>query len=207
MDLYHLLYRTVDFLFPQKETVKELESLSPEEFIKKVPRAEISSTRVLAFFSYRHPLMRQAVWEIKYAYNTRVFLLLGKTLGILLEKYKGAILIPLPLSSKRFRERGYNQTEELAKRIVDEENIKLFEIRTDILKKKYYTSPQTKALSRKNRLKNVADSFEARNIECLKNRIVIILDDVTTTGATFLAAAGALKASGARRIICIALAH
>jgi len=203
-----LLHHLLNLLFPQKALVKELESISAEEFIKKVPRSSLEC----AFFSYRHPLMRQAIWEIKYANNQKVFQLLGQVLSILLAAKAPSIMIPLPLSAKRRRERGYNQTEELAKRIRTKSGNLLFRLDTKILKKKH-TTPQTKMIGRQNRLTNIKGSFEVtdaqnpKTIQYLQENTFIILDDVTTTGATLTEAAGALKASGARQLLCIALAH
>ena len=214
--------KLLDIIFPQKRLVEELESISAKDFLEKVPRASIKTTKdesLVAFLSYRNPLMRQAIWEIKYANNKGVFRLLGKALAILLSEYlvehgierSEVIIIPLPLSAKRHRERGYNQTEKLAEMIVGQSEEHFCKIEAGMLKKTRHTISQTKMNNRNKRLENIKGSIQCNiengNLEKLKEKTVIILDDVTTTGATLREAAGALKASGARRIICVALAH
>ena len=56
-------------------------------------------------------------------------------------------------------------------------------------------------------MKNLSDSMKILNPSAVLDRFVVLIDDVTTTGATFAEARCALKAAGAKKIICIAVAH
>ena len=76
-----------------------------------------------------------------------------------------------------------------------------------VLYKLQDTKPQTTLTDRAERLKNVANSFAVHKDVRLRGRDMIVLDDVTTTGATFAEARRALRAVGARHIMCVALAH
>ena len=105
------------------------------------------------------------------------------------------LIVPVPLHASRRRERGYNQTELLAgeagswlKAPVD----------AGLLERTERAGPQARAASREERWANVAGAFRARR-EAIGKSIVII-DDVTTTGATLQACAAALRRAGARRV-------
>lgn len=116
--------------------------------------------------------------------------------------FKADILIPVPLSKKRHRERGYNQSAllalELSKLIsIPVENRALTRVR--------YTPPQAQ-LSLDERKSNVKDAFKSKNVD---GQNIILIDDVTTSSSTLYACASALKAAGAQKIYaaCIAAAY
>jgi ComF family protein len=218
MRLPKLILDLLDILFPRENATRELESIQAEMLIRKVPRSLEAPAGILPLFSYRNPLMRRAIWEIKYANNKKIIRLLGEAAACILaleledefimNGLNGpSVLIPIPLSAKRCRERGYNQTEEVARAVIRHGGAGFFQLETSCLVKKIHTKPQTKVLTRKNRLQNIKESFGVKNPQKIRGKIIVLLDDVTTTGATLTEAAGALKASGARRVICVALAH
>ena len=99
------------------------------------------------------------------------------------------VLLPVPLSSKRLRQRGYNQSEMLAIGVSD---ITHLPIVTKALRRKEFHQSQTK-LNRWQRQENVADTFQLVDDSHLKGRHVLLIDDVCTTGATLIACANALK--------------
>lgn len=207
----------VSFIFPPEPLVAELEAITPAE-LRKI------STRVLlppadfinSCFDYHTPLIRQAIWELKYRGNPKVAALLGKILSeeiitelsekAIFEKFDNPLLIPIPLSKKRLRERGFNQSELLAKEIIKNDLQKLLELDTKSLLKIKDTSPQTK-ISREKRLKNLADCFQVTKPEIIRGRNIILIDDVSTTGATLKEAHLTLLASGAKSVIAFTIAH
>ena len=99
------------------------------------------------------------------------------------------VLLPVPLSRKRLRQRGYNQSEMLAIGISD---ITHLPIVTKALRRKEFHQSQTK-LNRWERQENVADTFQLTDDSQLKGRHVLLIDDICTTGATLIACADALK--------------
>src|SRR3989344_6085699 len=122
-----------------------------------------------------------------------------------------AILIPIPLSSKRYRERGYNQAELLCENLVKlDENVN-FKLEKNILIKQIDTKHQAHILNRSERLKNIVGSFTilytGKNIGLIKNKNIILIDDITTTGATLTEARKVFKQAGARKIIAFTVAH
>lgn len=112
-------------------------------------------------------------------------------------------VFPVPIHHARRRERSYNQSEYIANGIceilkIDQEN--------NILKRKNYTLTQTKlsALERKN---NVGKVFyiNPKKSDLIKNRIILLVDDVLTTGATMNSCATILLENGAKRVDIAAL--
>ena len=88
-----------------------------------------------------------------------------------------------------------------------EEARNFFDIDAQVLKKIRETVPQTSLQKKKDRLKNPAGSLEVARPEKVAGKTVFVIDDVTTTGATLLEAKRALLQTGAKKVICFALAH
>ncbi len=113
-----------------------------------------------------------------------------------------ALVLPMPLSMQRLRERGFNQALELARQLAPG--------KTDhgLLLRVQDTPPQS-ALKREQRLRNVQHAFavEPMRIAALAGAKVVLVDDVMTSGASLYAAASALRAAGAVHITGIVLAR
>jgi len=124
-----------------------------------------------------------------------------------MENFRNPILIPIPLSPKRYRERGYNQAELICKELVKLNPGKDFELKNNILIKIKETEHQARIKNRNARLKNLENSYGVKNEGLLKNRNIILIDDITTTGATLNEARKILKKSGAKKIIAFTVAH
>jgi ComF family protein len=105
-------------------------------------------------------------------------------------------LVPVPLSPKRLRERGYNQSLHLAQTIASLWRIPVFD---SALERRRYTETQTR-LAPSERLRNVSGAFAVPTAERarLRGTHVIVVDDVVTTAATLNACAAALCEGGAR---------
>ena len=99
------------------------------------------------------------------------------------------VLLPVPLSRKRLRQRGYNQSEQLAIGISD---IIHLPIVNKALRRKHFVKSQTR-LSRHERQENVEDMFELRDSSQLEGKHVLLIDDICTTGATLIACIDALR--------------
>ena len=111
-------------------------------------------------------------------------------------------IVFVPMTDKRKKQRGYNQSEELAKSLA-----KLIEvpIEGDVLVKTKDTDSQV-GLERRERLKNVKGSISVRNRALIRNKRVMIIDDVMTTGATLEVIAEKLKDAGASEVVAITVA-
>ncbi|MBA7485981.1 hypothetical protein ES707_21533 [subsurface metagenome] len=149
-------------------------------------------------------VIRQAIHQLKYR-NLRA---LATPLANLLRDYlvnnpvPGEVLVPAPLHQKRLRERGYNQSYLLAQELGKLINLPVV---NDCLTRQKHAPPQARSSTVDERRGNVADAFVCRDRR-LQDKQVILIDDVSTSGATLDAGATALKASGAITVWGLVLA-
>lgn len=117
--------------------------------------------------------------------------------------FSNFILIPVPLENKKLKWRGFNQAEEIARELSKFLKIPLS---SGILTKKKQTRPQVE-LSGEERKNNTKEAFELKDGSKVPGRKILLVDDVYTTGSTMEECAKVLKASGAGKIIGIAIAR
>lgn len=115
------------------------------------------------------------------------------------------LLVPVPLSAARLRERGYNQAWELARRL---SRLTAVPARCDVLLR-LVDAPHQQGLSREQRLKQARGTFAVapQAVASLRGGRIALIDDVLTTGATVQAAADALLRAGAAQVQVWALAR
>jgi len=121
--------------------------------------------------------------------------------------FDNPILIPIPISSKKKRERGYNQTELIAAELNNLDKNNSFDYRKNILKKIKNTLPQSRTKNKEDRVENLRNCFKVVMPKLIQNRNIILLDDVITTGATLAEAKKTLQQYNPKQIICVTLAH
>lgn len=126
------------------------------------------------------------------------FIVKDKKICGFLKKYD--IIIPVPISKQRRRQRGYNQSELIAKEIG--KLTKNISVQTNILYKIKNTPPQS-MLNKEQRQHNLKNAYEVRNNEIIHNKKVLLFDDIFTTGSTVEECARVLKCAGAYEIRCI----
>jgi ComF family protein len=215
---------TINVLFPHSGFAHTLENLSPTQFYEKAKRPldPVLNNYIHSLFQYSDRLVSQAIWELKYKGNwqpAHIFahIIYDKIIEILEDEvlfsnFAAPLLIPIPLSEVRHKERGWNQAEMLARELKKLDTQNIFELNTEILKKVRHTLPQTK-LNKQARVKNLKDCFAVSNFSPdknslpLQNRNIILLDDVVTTGSTIAEATKTLKLAGARKVIAITVAQ
>ena len=145
------------------------------------------------FYYHPHSETAQLVYRLKY--NNRPDI--GEDMGrVMVYELQTAdffsdidVLLPVPLASKRLRQRGYNQSEQLAKGISD---ITHLPIVTKALRRKHFQQSQT-TLNRWQRQENVEDTFWLKDGSQLQDKHVLLIDDICTTGATLISCANTLK--------------
>jgi len=113
------------------------------------------------------------------------------------------MVIPVPISSQRRRERGYNQADLLARHFARTMN---YHYTTQGIIK-HTNSKQALVTSRTSRIHNVRDDFMISDPKLFHNQDIIIIDDVTTTGATLRELIRVLKKAGATSVTALAFAH
>jgi competence protein ComFC len=209
-----------DLIFPRRENDAAIADISAEDFYEKIPRwhGEIYPN-MRAIFHYQNPTAKAMIKELKSSKSKHAAEIAAYALANHLRKNKiiDAIIVPMPISKKRRKKRGYNQCELIAKfftleilareKVAKEENQEThFEIRTDILEKPVDTA-KLALENRAGRLKANEGVFRAPcTISHLEKRIIII-DDVVTTGSTMRSAIDTLRAAGAKNVSGVGIAH
>lgn len=119
------------------------------------------------------------------------------------KEYSNAdLIIPVPLHKTRLRERGFNQSFLLAQKIT---SVTKISVEPGILKRVRYTKSQSK-LSATERVLNVQGAFKVTQSQPVKGKVVILVDDVLTTGSTLNACADALIDSGVAKVLILTAA-
>lgn len=189
-----------------------------EVCLRSFPPAERETESwIYPIFDYRHPPVRQAISLLKYKNKRKIADILAEAIyDHLIEElaelstmrnFNSAILIPIPIEKSRLKERGFNQSILIGKALTKLDQNQNFILNSDILIKVKDTDHQARLKNRKNRLQNIVGVFSINPNIDIKNKNIILLDDVTTTGATLAEAKRVLKLAGARKIIAFTVAH
>ncbi len=176
-----------------------------------------SESWIFPIFDYRDKTIKKAIHLLKYKHKKNVAKVMAEhmlprileELGDrkLMENFIDPILIPIPLAGKRKRERGFNQAELLCIEIIGLDTKNNLKTLKNVLLKPKDTVHQAHIKERSARLKNLKGSFVVRDPLLVKGRNIILIDDVTTTGATLSEARKTLKEAGARKVIAFTVAH
>ncbi len=204
--------RLLDFLFPLRADELVLREVPDDDFLSLLSPRLVPETRpgTVALFSFDKEPVRSAIHEAKYHGSERAFKLLSLALSDYLRdtddvgatRLNLVALVPIPLGKERRKDRGFNQVEEVAKRVVKELGM---EMKTDLLVRTRETVSQI-SLARGKREENMRGAFKTTR-RADPSCTYIVIDDVLTTGATLQSAIDALKDAGAEHIIPLALAH
>lgn len=108
----------------------------------------------------------------------------------------------VPVSRRRFRKRGFDQSELLARGVAEQLGMEL----TPALRKRRHTGANSVLEGREARAANVLGAFEARGPGLVRGRRVLLVDDIYTTGATLSECARVLLMAGAEDVVCLTLA-
>lgn len=155
-------------------------------------RVPVKNATSFIFFN-KDSMYRQILHELKYRDQQHVGIEMGRLFGLELKEtpFTEADLIhPIPLHYSKQRKRGYNQSELIARGISQVLNIP---VKTDLVIRKGETMTQTKK-TRYERWMNVKDTFQIQDVSSLRDKHILLVDDVITTGATVEACATSLLA-------------
>jgi len=154
---------------------------------------------------YEGPIM-EAIHRMKYQGRAGLVDLLSALLLEHIPNFYGEgwdILVPVPLHPARLRERGFNQSALLAIKLGKNLGIP---VEPFSLRKICPTPPQV-GLTMKERVKNVSGAFQVKDKNIFNKKIVLLIDDVLTTGATVSECSRVLKRAGARAVDVLTLAR
>lgn len=199
----HILGIIFDWIFPPSGEEMCVRSLSPAKIEALYKYVRVKNMEVLT--AYQNSNVRALVHEAKFHNNNEAQILLGMLVQKYLKDHPNDydIIIPIPLSKKRLRERGHNQVLSILKNLKFESNIT---IATDTLLRTKNTRPQTE-LAKEKRINNMNDAFDVSKPELINGRRILLIDDVVTTGATLNVAKASLLQHSPTSVTCLALAH
>ena len=187
-----------------KNIKKEIKEKTEKERKKEIENKKYFDEHLYIFLYQgiiRRTILKYKFQEESYLYKTFVnFLLKNENFFEKIEKYD--TIIPVPISKKRLKERGYNQSELIAKEISRNSNLKL---ETENLYKARNIIEQSK-LNKEERLKNIQGVYELINKENLYKKKILLVDDIYTTGSTVNECAKVLKEAKPKKIGVFTLA-
>lgn len=194
----------LDCLFPAECAACGVLGTAPfcrvcEEAVLPAPPFKVEGVaHAMALYEYGGPVAL-AIQALKFSGRAE----LGRALGLrmraaLVDRPAPDLIVPVPSSPSRLRERGYNPARELARGLP-------YPVRLGGLRRIKDPPPQV-SLSREDRLRVPRGTFLARPSR-ISGKSVLVVEDVVTTGGTLAAVAEALNKAGAREIRAIALAR
>lgn len=160
--------------------------------------------------SYKNHYLREIIHYLKYHFIQELATPLGDFLSQFFQQRFNAdflqssnnILVPVPLHPKKFRQRGFNQSELIARGVSKNLNIPV----ALALKKIKSTAAQMTIEERDTRLANVKHTFACDNSNTVQGKTIFVIDDVITTGATMEECNYILTQAGAKKVFKIAVA-
>lgn len=174
-------------------------------FCERCNRTKYSFDRNISVVRYEG-MMKEIVHDFKFNDKTHLAKVMSRYMLMALGNFcheKFDIVLPVPMHKTKLRKRRYNQAVLLAVNISKSLKIK---IKTNVLRKTKETISQIN-YSRLERFQNLEQAFYIDNIKNIKNKSVLIVDDVMTTGATIDACAKALKSAGAAKVYSVTFAR
>lgn len=194
----------LDLVFPPREEERIVRALTQNDVIALAYPQERGTTA--SILPYKDRRVRALIWQLKYKGDKQAVILLTETLVQYLDFYMPGhfLVLPIPLSRTRLHERGYNQVALIGDAL--EKLRPRFVLTEGILIRRHHNERQT-TLSRLARIRNMRDAFTITDPRALEGKDVLILDDVTTTGATLREAEAVVRACGPRSVRCVAFAH
>ena len=161
--------------------------VADEERLKNEYKKDFASTKIIKDFYSKYVFetdktLQHIIHALKYGRQFKLGIFLGETLaeGIKTCNWQIDLIVPVPIHHLKKAERGYNQSDFIAKGLSKSLHIAYS---TKMLKRNRYTESQT-GLHINERAENVANAFKVRNSKKIKNKNILLVDDIITTGAT-----------------------
>lgn len=176
-----------------------------ENVMAKLFWGQIKLEKATALFYYEpHAETAQILYELKYKNHPEIGVVMGRMMAKELMK-SGLFedidaLVPVPLAKKRERERGYNQSLELAKGVSEVTGLPIANL---VIRRTKFVGSQTKR-GRWERNENVEHVFELVD-DNISDQHLLLIDDVVTTGATVIACAKEMQKASNVKISVLAL--
>ena len=155
----------------------------------------------LIYCSEYKDVIKKELLAYKFNDSSYLYNFFAEILGVKLLPENADIICTVPISKLRMKERGYNQSKLIGKKVSNN----LGKQYADLLVKTHETLRQSE-LDRSQRLVNIKNSFALNDKYDIKGKSVILIDDIFTTGATVNECSKILRKAGAKRIIVAVIA-
>ncbi|MCX6702232.1 MAG: hypothetical protein NTX96_03520 [Candidatus Zambryskibacteria bacterium] len=211
-----LFVTILDFILPPRTDFAIVQKLDGEK-INNLPKAEYVDQMdwIHPLFHYKDNGVRAIIWELKYKENVLPLEHIGKLLQeeiialisdiVIFDNDAQFLLIPIPITNERRMERGYNQSELIAKSILENDLARTLLYAPQWFQKIKETPKQSRSESKQERMSNLIGCFKADSR--VEGKYVILIDDVVTTGSTLSEARTTLFSAGARDVFAFTIAH
>lgn len=206
----------LNLILPLRSNFDIVRKLNPEK-IFLLPKAEKvqDCDWIISLFQYKDQKVKAIIWELKYKENILLLGTIGKLIHdeiinimsdiILFNSNAEFLLIPIPMTDGSKVERGYNQSEYIAKSILENDLQRMLVYAPQWFRKIKETPKQSKSESRTERIKNLENCFEAD--ARVEGKYIFLIDDVVTTGSTLREARKTLLEKGAGDVFAFTIAH
>jgi ComF family protein len=202
----------LDLFFPPRCAVckKITPKIICQKCLLKIEYVKFSKTNSLCSVAEYSGVIKHAIWAFKFKKKRKLASVLGEIMADyfynvsdLISASKIDLIIPVPLHPKRQQQRGFNQSELLGQVLADALGIPQS---TDALVRSVNTKAQFK-LKKEERKKNIQNAFRVVDSLQIKDKDILLIDDIITTGATLSECTRVLKESGAKRVEVLTLSR
>jgi ComF family protein len=218
----HRLYTTwqslLEVFFPRPSKVAKFDTIDPDTLMQYVRGTQWYvplDYPCIAPLAYKATLVRDAIHAAKYHGHIRASEILGRAIAPFIAEdladrrafgtFTELYITAIPLHPLREKERGFNQSERIARVLAEAMGIP--DCYRETLVRVRNTNPQARNRDRSERMRNMNKAFQVANTVDIRGKDILLVDDVVTTGATMRWARTALEKGGARNVLCIAVAH
>jgi ComF family protein len=204
----------LDVILPERARAARVRKRSIRDFTLIPTEHSLLDQKITTLLDYKDPGVADLIRALKYEHSGHAAKICADALADYLREEiasfrafspRPILLVPMPLHKSRIRERGFNQMQKVVSALPEEFRDGSISKVSLTAVSRIKSTPQQARLSRSERLKNVADAFSADE-KVAHGTHCILIDDVTTTGATLISASKPLKKAGAK-VSLIALAR
>ena len=179
-----------------------------ENVMAKLFWGQMAIEKATALFYYEpHAETAQILYEMKYKNHPEIGVVMGRMMAKELMRsglFEGIdAIVPVPLARKRERQRGYNQSLELARGVSEVTGLP---IANKVVRRTKFVGSQTQR-GRWERNENVEDVFELVDSDSISGKHLLLIDDVVTTGATIIACAQEMRKASNVKFSVLALGY
>lgn len=219
--ILNILNQVLEIIFPENEKIKILDTQNYIDYFKnnfKIQKIKpenisgienINKINIFYFYSYKDREVKNIIWNLKYRKDKKSLEIICQSFEkffeiINLNQKQDLVLISIPSSKKRKSQRGFNQIELISSKILKKNNnIEYYPENIIRIKHTEKQSWQNK----KERFENMQNAFQIINPKIYKNKNLIIIDDIYTTGATIQNILKEIKTTEPKNILVVVFSH